>query len=118
VSLSANNYTYLFTPQSTILPLFDYFDMDFPQSLKPPLNFSSVVDPKDTLPRGLNTTDISIGGARFHITGHCSSMILNPIFLAQFWNNGVAHSMKSTPVSLGMFADRFLQSTSFEFTCD
>ena len=81
--LSDNNYTYLFTPQSTIRPLFDAFGLDFPQALQPPLNFSTVVDLKDTLPGGLNKTGISMGGANvsYHWTLFFNDF--DPGFLSQ-----------------------------------
>jgi len=107
VPLSQNNFTYLFTPQSIIRPLFAGFNLSFPQAFEQPLNFSTVVDPNDTLPSGLDTTGISMGGGMFRLIDRCLSIIFNPFFLAKFLNNGVAHSMKSTPLSMGMFAAIF-----------
>jgi len=57
--------TYLFTPGSTIRPLFEAFNLSFP--FEQPLNFSKVVDPDETLPSGLNTTGIYMGGETFPI---------------------------------------------------
>ena len=63
VTVSKSNLTYLFTPQSTIRSLFDAFGLNFPEDLQRPFDFSTVVDPMDILPRGLNNSDISLGGA-------------------------------------------------------
>jgi len=83
VPLSERNFTYVFTPQNTIRPLFDDLDLDFPQALQRPLNFSDVVDPNDTLPSGLDKAGISIGGAS---VSHHWTVFFNdfePTFLSQ-----------------------------------
>jgi hypothetical protein len=78
VPLSENNFTYLFTPQSTIRPLFDDFDLPFPQNFEQPLNFSKVVHPNDTLPNGLDTTGISMGGETLRIINRW--LLMSPFF--------------------------------------
>jgi len=75
IPISQNNFTYLFTPRSTIRPLFDYFDLPFPQDVEQPLNFSRVLQLNDTLPSGLDTAGISMGGETFRIINHWSVMI-------------------------------------------
>jgi len=110
VPVSQNDFTYLFTPRSTIRPLFDYFDLPFPQVFEQPLNFSEVLQLNDTLPSGLDTAGISMGGETFRSINHWSLII----FLAFFSNNGVAHSMKSTPLAgMGMFAAIFFYPNSY-----
>ena len=67
VPVSQNGLTYLFTPRSAIFPLFDYFDLPFPQDFEQPFNFSTILQPNDTLPSGLDTAGISAGGETFRI---------------------------------------------------
>jgi hypothetical protein len=104
VPKSENNLTYVFTPRSTIRSLFDHFDLPFPQVLEQPFNFSWVVYPNDTLPSGLDTTGISMGGETFRIINHWLLMIFHPFSLAFFSDDGIAHSVKQTPASEGTFA--------------
>ncbi|KAF8811858.1 hypothetical protein BYT27DRAFT_7088513 [Phlegmacium glaucopus] len=80
VPISKNNLTYLYTPRDTLRPLFDGFSLPFPAVLEQVLD-SSVLAPGDTLPDRLDLTSIAIA--------------------ATFFDNGVAHSFKSTPINLG-----------------
>ncbi|KAF8811878.1 hypothetical protein BYT27DRAFT_7088549 [Phlegmacium glaucopus] len=80
VPISKNNLTYLYTPRDTLRPLFDWFSLPFPAELEQVLN-SSVLVPGDTVPGGLDLTSIAIA--------------------ATFSDNGVAHSLKSTPINWG-----------------
>ncbi|CAA7269011.1 unnamed protein product [Cyclocybe aegerita] len=81
IPLSENNRTYVFTPRAALAPLFAGFAMNFPEILKAPFNFSAAMHQNDTVPDALRASDISLG--------------------AMFWDNGVAHSMKSTPLNMG-----------------
>ncbi|KAJ7499386.1 hypothetical protein FB451DRAFT_1205266 [Mycena latifolia] len=78
---SAAGFTYVFTPRDMLRSLFLSFDMDFPSALEESINTTSVMQPGDTLPSGLIANDIALA--------------------ALFYDNGVAHSFKSVPVSLG-----------------
>jgi len=80
VTLSANNFTYIFTPRETLRSLFSSFDKEYPTTV-PPFNASSVLQLNDTLPSGLNVNETALG--------------------ASFYDNGVAHSFKSDPISMG-----------------
>ncbi|KAJ3509093.1 hypothetical protein NLJ89_g5402 [Agrocybe chaxingu] len=82
IPLSENNRTYVFTPRDALTPLFAGFAMNFPEILKAPFNFSAAMHENDTVPAVLRASNISLG--------------------AMFWDNGVAHSMKSTPLNMGM----------------
>ena len=105
VPVSNDSLTYLFTPRSTIGPLFDGFDLPFPQELEPPFNFSGVLTSNDTLPSGIDRAEISMGGETFRSINRRLLMLFS---LAKFWNNGVAHSMKSTPLyHMGTFIATF-----------
>ncbi|KDR74467.1 hypothetical protein GALMADRAFT_71149 [Galerina marginata CBS 339.88] len=88
VPLSEHNFTYLFTPRDTLRPLFQHFNLLLPQDYEQSFNFSSTLYLNDTLPSGINTSSIAMG--------------------ARFSDNGVAHSMKSTPLSLGANGDGFI----------
>ena len=86
VPLSENNFTYVFTPRSTIRSLFDHFDLPFPQVFEQPFNFSTVLHQNDTLPRGLDTTGISMGGEAFRIINHCLLKIpFFPSRVLEYW---------------------------------
>ncbi|KIY63410.1 hypothetical protein CYLTODRAFT_432999 [Cylindrobasidium torrendii FP15055 ss-10] len=74
--------TYLFYPIDTLQSLFDSFEMEFPSRLMQLLNVSNFLDVNDTLPIGLDITKISD--------------------VAKFYDNGVAHSMKSKPLTLNV----------------
>ena len=65
VPVSQSGLTYLYTPTSTIRPLFDDFDLPFPQDFEQPFNASGVLQSNDMLPSGLDTTGISMGGEMF-----------------------------------------------------
>ncbi|KAJ7163791.1 hypothetical protein C8R43DRAFT_1122758 [Mycena crocata] len=81
VPRSMAGFTYIFTPRDMLRSLFSSFDMELPSVLEAPLNTTTVMQVNDTLPSSLNVNDIALG--------------------ASFYDNGVAHSFKSTPVSLG-----------------
>ncbi|KAF7330818.1 hypothetical protein MVEN_02421000 [Mycena venus] len=78
---SAAGFTYLFTPRDILRSLFSSFEMDFPSVLEAPLNLTTTMQPNDTFPSGLNASDIALA--------------------ALFFDNGVAHSFKSVPTSMG-----------------
>ncbi|KAJ7241979.1 hypothetical protein C8J57DRAFT_1367999 [Mycena rebaudengoi] len=78
---SASNFTYIFTPHTILRSLFASFNMDLPSNLKVPLNTTSALQGNDTLPTALNPSDLALS--------------------AFFSDNGVAHSFKSMPVSMG-----------------
>ncbi|KAJ7290676.1 hypothetical protein C8J57DRAFT_1276271 [Mycena rebaudengoi] len=81
VPRSANNFTYIFTPHAILRSLFASFNMDLPSNLEAPLNTTSALQRNDTLPTALNPSDLALS--------------------AFFFDNGVAHSFKSMPVSMG-----------------
>ena len=100
VAKSPGNYTYLFTPKSVIQSLAASFtDAAVLDSLIiPSLNATSVLKGNDTLPPGINASEISIGGES------CSFVVHVAFFEADqgaFVDNGVAHSFFSTPLSQG-----------------
>ncbi|KDR76711.1 hypothetical protein GALMADRAFT_225654 [Galerina marginata CBS 339.88] len=88
IPISYGGLTYLFTPRETIRHLFQYFDMTLPQNYEQPFNFSSFINPNDTFPSGFDASGIAAAAA--------------------FSNNGVAHSLKSSPSSLGENGDGFI----------
>ncbi|KAK0494193.1 hypothetical protein EDD18DRAFT_1464335 [Armillaria luteobubalina] len=77
---SLNNFTYLFTPRETMNTLFSSFGLP---NLSPGLetNVTDVLNPNDTVPP---TVDIN-----------------GTAFAASFTDNGVAHSLKSQPITMG-----------------
>ena len=83
-----------------IRPLFGQFGLSFPAVLEQPFNVSSVIHPGDVLPATLNLSQVSMAGKKFSIsTFRLSQYMVTTI--AVFWNNGVAHSLKSTPLDIG-----------------
>ncbi|KAJ7122886.1 hypothetical protein C8R44DRAFT_156846 [Mycena epipterygia] len=85
---SAATLTYLFTPRDILRSLFSSFGMDLPPVFEDSINTTAVMQPGDTLPSGLNASDIALA--------------------AFFSDNGVAHSFKSVPVSLGADGNGFV----------
>ncbi|KAL0949830.1 hypothetical protein HGRIS_009865 [Hohenbuehelia grisea] len=75
------NFTYMFTPRDTVRALFSSFDMDMPKILEQPLNASLATAPGDRFPSGIDPQSTALAAA--------------------FYDNGVAHSFKSTPLSMG-----------------
>ncbi|KAJ7047805.1 hypothetical protein C8F04DRAFT_1060170 [Mycena alexandri] len=78
---SSASFTYVFTPRDILQQLFSSFKMDFPAVLGAPLNTTGVMQPNDTFPAALNANDIALASL--------------------FSDNGVAHSFKSVPTSMG-----------------
>ncbi|KAJ7672817.1 hypothetical protein B0H17DRAFT_947419 [Mycena rosella] len=78
---SASDLTYVFTPRDMLRSLFSSFGMDFPSLLEESFKTTTVMQANDTLPIGLNANDLAL--------------------TAVFTDNGVAHSFKSVPISLG-----------------
>ncbi|KAF8919143.1 hypothetical protein CPB85DRAFT_881024 [Mucidula mucida] len=78
---NGTGYTYMFTPRSTLQSLFSSFNMDLPTLWESPLNASVAMQGTDTLPSDINVDDMSLS--------------------AYFYDNGVAHSMKSWPLTMG-----------------
>ncbi|KAK0216216.1 hypothetical protein IW262DRAFT_1276633 [Armillaria fumosa] len=77
---SFNNLTYLFTPRETMNTLFSSFGLpNLSSGLE--TNVTDVLDPNDTLPL---TVDIN-----------------GTAFVATFTDNGVAHTLKSEPITMG-----------------
>ncbi|KAK0467718.1 uncharacterized protein EV420DRAFT_1742822 [Desarmillaria tabescens] len=76
---SFNNYTYLFTPRETMNTLFSSFGHVFSSDLEH--NVTDVLQKNDTLP---STVDVN-----------------GTALAAYFSDNGVAHSLKSDPVTMG-----------------
>ncbi|TFK74366.1 hypothetical protein BDN72DRAFT_833278 [Pluteus cervinus] len=77
---TVNTFTYMFLTSDLLKGLFEHFSMDYPaDSLK--FNASTVMQLNDTLPTNLNPADLAYG--------------------AFFFDNGVAHSLKSFPLSMG-----------------
>ncbi|KAJ7087271.1 hypothetical protein B0H15DRAFT_843326 [Mycena belliarum] len=81
VPRSTTGFTYIFTPRDMLRSLFSSFGLDLPTSLEDPLNTTAVMRPNDTFPIGLSANDIALA--------------------ALFYDNGVAHSFKSVPMSMG-----------------
>ncbi|KAJ7590809.1 hypothetical protein C8J56DRAFT_1003458 [Mycena floridula] len=78
---SATGLTYIFTPRDILRSLFSSFAMDFPAILEPAINISSAMQPGDVFPADLDPSDYSLS--------------------AFFSDNGVAHSFKSVPLTMG-----------------
>ncbi|KAJ6567347.1 hypothetical protein DFH09DRAFT_457648 [Mycena vulgaris] len=78
---SATGFTYVFTPRDMLRSLFSSFGIDFPLVLETPINTTTALQTNDSLPSSLNANDLALA--------------------AMFYDNGVAHSFKSVPVSLG-----------------
>ncbi|KAK0205990.1 hypothetical protein DFS33DRAFT_1256607 [Desarmillaria ectypa] len=76
---SSNGFTYLFTPRETMKTLFSSFDLVFSSDLEE--SMMDVLQLNDTLP---STVDVN-----------------GTALAAYFSDNGVAHSLKSKPVSSG-----------------
>ncbi|TFK43069.1 hypothetical protein BDQ12DRAFT_596142 [Crucibulum laeve] len=79
VPRSLNGFTYLFTPRSVLRTLFDSFEMDFLAELNASVNMTDVLQLNDTAPPKLIIDDTVFGVA--------------------FYDNGVAHSLKSIPLN-------------------
>ncbi|KAF8164850.1 hypothetical protein B0H34DRAFT_648623 [Crassisporium funariophilum] len=88
ITVSENDLTYLFTPRDTVRPLFQGVGLPFPARLEQPLNLTKTMHPNDTVPATLDISKIAMG--------------------AMFSHNGVAHSMKSTPMSMGADGNGFV----------
>ncbi|KAJ7667582.1 hypothetical protein DFH06DRAFT_983175, partial [Mycena polygramma] len=78
---SSAGFTYVFTPRDMLRSLFASFELDFPSVLEDPVNVTTAIQSGDVWPSALNVNDISL--------------------TALFYDNGVAHSFKSVPVSMG-----------------
>ncbi|KAJ7929139.1 hypothetical protein B0H13DRAFT_2248169 [Mycena leptocephala] len=85
---SIAGFTYVFTPRDILRSLFSSFEMDFPTVLEDPINITTVLQPNDIFPSGLNADDIALA--------------------ALFFDNGVAHSFKSVPTSMGADGNGFV----------
>ncbi|KAJ6543867.1 hypothetical protein B0H19DRAFT_1168706 [Mycena capillaripes] len=85
---SAAGLTYVFTPRDMLRSLFSSFEMDFPSILEDPLNTTALMQSNDVFPSGLNANDMALG--------------------AFFFDNGVAHSFKSVPISMGADGKGFM----------
>jgi len=97
--MSESNITYLFTPRETLRPLFSYFDMPFPDVLEKPLNMTRVLQNNDTVSGDINISKTAMGGTLFSPSIHATPAQITPS--GPFWNNGVAHSIRSSPLSMG-----------------
>ncbi|PBK93108.1 hypothetical protein ARMGADRAFT_148139 [Armillaria gallica] len=79
---SSNDFTYLFTPRETIITLFSSFGLDrLAFSLYQEDNMTAVLQLNDTLP---STVDVN-----------------GTAFAVYFYDNDVAHTLKSNPVTMG-----------------
>ncbi|PBK93121.1 hypothetical protein ARMGADRAFT_1030529 [Armillaria gallica] len=79
---SSNDFTYLFTPRETIITLFSSFGLDrLAFSLYQEDNMTAVLQLNDTLP---STVDVN-----------------GTAFAAHFYDNDIAHTLKSNPVTMG-----------------
>ena len=103
VAKSPGNFTYLFTPKSVIQSLAASFT-DVPavlNSLKiPSLNTTRVLHGNDTLPPGMDASEIGVGGETRPLIVHV------PFFFfdadqGTFYDNGVSHSFFSAPLWQG-----------------
>ncbi|KAF7301272.1 hypothetical protein MIND_00692000 [Mycena indigotica] len=81
VPKAASGLSYVYTPRETLRSLFSSFGKELPANLETPLNITKLMMGNDTFPASLKAEDIALG--------------------AVFWDNGVAHSFKSTPISEG-----------------
>ena len=72
--------------------------MNLPEIFEAPLDASSVLLNNDTLPDTINPNDISLGG-KLIIEIPRKSLLTH--LSAAFYDNGVAHSMKSVPLTMG-----------------
>jgi hypothetical protein len=59
---SIAGFTYVFTPRDILRSLFSSFEMDFPTVLEDPINITTVLQPNDIFPSGLNADDIALAG--------------------------------------------------------
>ncbi|KAF4602487.1 hypothetical protein EYR40_005696 [Pleurotus pulmonarius] len=72
--------SYVFTPRDTLRDLFSSFKLDLPDRLNNSVNLTDVLK-GDSLPASINTANTALG--------------------AVFFDNGISHSFKSDPVSMG-----------------
>ena len=61
IPISQNGFTYLFTSRETIRPLFQNFGLQLPAIFEQPFNFSTVVQPGDNLPGGVEPVGYRYG---------------------------------------------------------
>ncbi|KAJ7179570.1 hypothetical protein C8R46DRAFT_644193 [Mycena filopes] len=85
---SEASFTYVFTPRDMLKNLFSSFQMDFPTVLDTPFNTTDAMRINDTFPTGLNADEIALASL--------------------FSDNGVAHSFKSVPISMGEDGNGFI----------
>ncbi|KAF8599925.1 hypothetical protein BDV93DRAFT_525763 [Ceratobasidium sp. AG-I] len=84
---SAKNMTYLFVPKTALYSLFSSMDIAYPTL--PAANFTALMEPGDTPPANISEADTAV--------------------TSKWWQNGVAHSFKSVPLSMGKDGAGWLQ---------
>ncbi|CAE6334687.1 unnamed protein product [Rhizoctonia solani] len=84
---AVNNMTYLYVPKTALYSLFQSMDIAYPQI--PPVNLSALLEPGDPMPQGIVEAEIAV--------------------TSKWWQNGVAHSFKSAPLSNGALGTGWLQ---------
>ncbi|CAE6417342.1 unnamed protein product [Rhizoctonia solani] len=82
-----NNMTYLYVPKTALYSLFQSMDIAYPAI--PPVNLTKYLEPGDPMPQGIVEAEIAVP--------------------AKWWQNGVAHSFLSTPLTNGSLGTGWLQ---------
>ncbi|KAJ8469557.1 hypothetical protein ONZ45_g16854 [Pleurotus djamor] len=77
---STSGRSYLFTPRDTVRDLFSSFKLEFPEVLNEPANMTRILA-GDSVPSGLDVANTALG--------------------VGFFDNRIAHSFKSDPISMG-----------------
>ncbi|EIN10266.1 hypothetical protein PUNSTDRAFT_64474, partial [Punctularia strigosozonata HHB-11173 SS5] len=78
VPVSADGFSYVFMTRELIASLYSSFNMSMPSQMQDAVFDSSILSANDSVPSGLNASDILYG---------------------KFWNNGDGHSLWSFPVT-------------------
>ncbi|CAE6440486.1 unnamed protein product [Rhizoctonia solani] len=84
---AVNNMTYLYVPKTALYSLFQSMDIAYP--LIPPVNLSALLEAGDPAPQGIVEAEIAV--------------------TSKWWQNGVAHSFKSVPLTTGSLGTGWLQ---------
>ncbi|CAE6459739.1 unnamed protein product [Rhizoctonia solani] len=84
---AVNNMTYLYVPKTALYSLFQSMDIPYPAIR--PVNLSALLEPGDPMPQGIAQAEIAV--------------------TSKWWQNGVAHSFKSVPLTNGSLGTGWLQ---------
>lgn len=76
--------------------------MEFPAKLEMPVNTTEVLHTNDTVPSTIDISTIALAG-RPTVCPQNADLLNIILSLAAFSDNGVAHSLKSVPMTVGMY---------------